>query len=163
MIPIDLTDNPWHWRFIKFMRLENRFRFYFDEQNTCSYARTFMLAAFQLMIFSALAFLVPYSLVHTAIVVGIFVYTVGFSLLVIQSALHAIFILFALISAFITVVSGAIGIGILCACILTAGNKGITAPPAFQRMRARFRESSSYQIAQAWHSKICRPIKLPHN
>jgi hypothetical protein len=162
---IDITDDPWHWRFLKFMGKRNKILYYEHLQNTCGYVRTFIQSVLFLVFLTAVVFLAAANITFNIIVGGIFAYHLGFFAqlpnMIVQSMpeLLGAFCMatFALLAVILFV--GAIVAGAMVSGLLVGGYFKCTRVGAIRDVREKFKSTSTYQIASAWHNKICRPIK----
>lgn len=158
---IDITDDPWHWRFLKFMGKRNKILYYEHLQNTCGYVRTFIQSVLFLVFLSALVFLAAANITFNIIVSGIFAYHLGFFMrlpaMIVQSMpelLGAFFIATFVLLMLILVIGAAMVSGLLVGAVFHSTHSG-----GIRAAREKFKATSAYQIASAWHNKICRPIK----
>lgn len=158
---IDITDDPWHWRFLKFMGKRNKILYYEHLQNTCGYVRTFIQSVLFLVFLSALVFLAAANITFNIIVSGIFAYHLGFFThlpnMIVQSMpelLGAFFIATFALLAVSLAVGAAVVTGLLVGEVFHSTHSG-----GIRAAREKFKATSTYQIASAWHNKICRPIK----
>lgn len=157
---IDITDDPWHWRFLKFMGKRNKILYYEHLQNTCGYVRTFIQSVLFLVFLSALVFLTAANITFNIIVSGIFAYHLGFGMhllnMIEQSMPELLGVFFKATFALLAVIlaAGAIVSALLAGAVLDRTHSG-----GIRAAREKFKATSTYQIASAWHNKICRPIK----
>ena len=163
MLPIDVTNNPWHLRFITFMG-DSDLAYFIHHHNTCSYLRAFMAAVMKLVALSLAVFLFSMSFAFGFIWTSIYLYEVGFSWHAIIAAREALegndvaiisFILFVSITAAAAGVAAVLGLVCLASMVLDRGR------PSFVTLQVQnWHQSSAGQIVSAWHNKICRPIKF---
>ena len=162
---IDITDDPWHWRFLKFMGKRNKILYYEHLQNTCGYVRTFIQSVLFLVFLTAVVFLAGANITFNIIVGGIFAYHLGFSMqlpnMIVQSMPEllgafcmATFALLMLILFVGAIVAGAMASALFVRAVFDSTQSG-----EIRTAREKFKATSTYQIASAWHNKICRPIK----
>ena len=157
MNPIEISKTSWHCKFIDFMG-----RDLYRVDNTCAYIRTFGFAVLLLAFFASLCFLLAFSATYGVIVSAIFMYNIEISMEVLNMAINALPTPFNFIFALITVISGfVLAAGLLLLLIGTVIMGADVTKSTFRKHCAeKIQESTTYQIASAWHSKICRPIKV---
>ena len=159
---IDITDNPWHWRFLKFMGRHKKFLWQEDQQNTCSYVRELFMAAFWLAFLSAPVFTIASNFVFSVIGAGIFIYQLGFSFDSIRAfgaSLPDVLRIFMAVWISLLAIAA---VGLIIALTVFTVFTVFTGAQAdyLRKAKEKFKETSTYQIAHAWHSNICRPIKM---
>lgn len=157
MNPIEISKSSWHRKFIDFMG-----RDLYRVNNTCTYIRSFGFAVLLLAFFTTLSFSLAYTATYGTIVSAIFMYHTEISLDVLKMAIHAlpfpmsaVFALICIITGFAT---GAVLLLLVVGTLIMGAD--VTKSTFHKHCVEKIQDSSTYQIASAWHSKICRPIKV---
>lgn len=167
MLAIDLSHNPWHWRFLSFMGMADSITYKYDNQNTCGYVHTFVRASLYLMFLTVFWFFIAFELTFNGVVLGIFVYHLGFSVDTIRAAggsmnpaqaimfmvnigLCMTFVLFVLVHLLLDAI----------VAFIYNDNYSKVMFGYNTALHKKLQHTSTYQIMSAWRNKICRPIKL---